>query len=83
MREQRQTNHVSSSTQASVWILMIPQKFYPTHHAMLETVYSRLLPVYGYKITWLMLSGDVKKLTYTEWNDTEVVLFPTKTGRGL
>lgn len=57
-------------------ILMIPQKHFPCQEAMLDTVYSRLLPVRGYRVTWLMLSTQVHRPERTTWHGTSVYLFP-------
>jgi len=57
-------------------ILMIPQKYFPSQQAMLETVYSRLLPERGYQVSWLMLSAEVSQPARTTWNGTRAYLFP-------
>jgi hypothetical protein len=42
-------------------ILMIPQKYFPSQEAVLETVYKYLLPERGYRVSWLMLSAEVSQ----------------------
>lgn len=64
-------------------ILMIPQKRFPCEHAMLETVYSRLLPQLGYQITWMMLSSEAREARVCDWNGTRAHIFPAPAGKGL
>ena len=63
-------------------ILMFPQRTYPCDHAMLETVYTRLLPQRGYQITWIMRrSRSAPMQSKVEWNGTPVYLLSKDTAR--
>jgi glycosyltransferase involved in cell wall biosynthesis len=58
-------------------ILMFPQRTYPCDHAMLETVYTRLLPRRCYQIHWIMRRGSSTSLqSKSDWNGTPVHLVP-------
>jgi len=41
----------------SLRLLLFPQRTYPSDHAMLETVYARLLPAQGHEVHWVMRRG--------------------------
>jgi glycosyltransferase involved in cell wall biosynthesis len=61
---------------------MFPQREFPSEHAMLETVYTRLLPARGYRVSWVMQPGPGAPAGDTaDWNGTRVQLLP-RTGRG-
>jgi len=64
-------------------ILLVPQKTYPCNHAMLESVYSKLLPAKGYEIYWLMFSANVRRATVADWNGTIVYLLPLSKKTGV
>jgi len=58
-------------------ILMFPGRTYPCSHAMLETVYTRIMPQRGHSVTWVMQSVDkwpTRGWELVEWNDTTVYL---------
>jgi glycosyltransferase involved in cell wall biosynthesis len=58
-------------------ILMMHRKPYPCTHAMLETVYTRILPARGHRVLWMMPSGgdeDIGNFKMAEWNGTLVYL---------
>ncbi len=55
-------------------ILMIPTKYFPSSHAMLENVYVGLLPSKGYRIDWIMKSKDILE---TKWGLCSVFTFST------
>jgi glycosyltransferase involved in cell wall biosynthesis len=61
-------------------ILMIPGKDHPTDHAMLETVYAKLLPARGVHVTWIMLTGDDSQ-GRIPWNATQVMRIPAPATR--
>lgn len=59
----------------SLSLLMLTRKTYPCTHAMLETVYTRILPGRGHRVTWVMPSGDRRAISPWElarWNDSAV-----------
>jgi len=56
---------------------MMLKKNYPCSHAMLETVYTHLLPQRGHTVTWIMPSGDSRRIRdwdLVSWNGTIVYL---------
>jgi glycosyltransferase involved in cell wall biosynthesis len=58
-------------------ILVLHRKPYPCSHAMLETVYTRLLPQRGHRVTWVMPSGSDSTIAgwkTADWNGTPVYL---------
>ncbi|MBU1864501.1 MAG: glycosyltransferase family 4 protein [Candidatus Omnitrophica bacterium] len=58
-------------------ILVIPDKSYPLHHALLEHIFYRILPERGHKITWLLPSSKVNTFNESkQWGSTDVILNP-------
>src|SRR5690349_8769196 len=58
-------------------LLLFPQREYPSDHAMLEAVYTRLLPARGYQVRWIMHRGpSLPAAEHGEWNGTPVALLP-------
>lgn len=58
-------------------IIMMHRKTYPCSHAMLETVYSRILPQRGHEVLWIMRSAESRRIKNWEvvrWNDSTVYL---------
>lgn len=63
-------------------ILMFPQKRYPSDHAMLEEVYSKILPARGHRVTFVMQpKAGVRLDGQPRWNGAEVRLLPEFPGR--
>lgn len=60
----------------SLSILIIPHKDFPCDHAMLEAVYTQLLPARGYAISWLMRSHQFATNGEAFWNGTKVYVTP-------
>jgi glycosyltransferase involved in cell wall biosynthesis len=60
---------------AALRVLMIPGKDYPSDHSMLETVYAKLLPSRGVRVTWIMLTADVST-GRVPWHDSRVIPIP-------
>jgi glycosyltransferase involved in cell wall biosynthesis len=57
-------------------ILMLVDRYYPSDHAFLENVYSKILPNNGYRIYWVMRSSDSKKrIVIKRWNNSIVLVF--------
>lgn len=59
----------------SLSLLMLTRKTYPCSHAMLETVYTQILPRRGHRVTWVMPSGDrhpISRWELARWNDSAV-----------
>jgi glycosyltransferase involved in cell wall biosynthesis len=70
----------------SLTILMLPSKTYPCSHAMLETVYTRILPQRGHTVSWVMQSSDSRNIMdweLAEWNGTRVYLVQENRGNVL
>lgn len=61
-------------------ILMVPAKPWPCDHAMLETVYARLLPERGYDIEWVMRSSLPGLPRRQVWHGSVVNLTPARPG---
>jgi len=58
-------------------ILMFLDRTYPCDEAMMETVYTRLLPKRGYLINWIMRRGPSAPIqSEADWNGTPVHLLP-------
>lgn len=56
-------------------ILMFPQRTYPSDHAMLETVYTHLLPQRGHQVIWVMRRGPSSpRHAEADWNGAPVYL---------
>lgn len=60
---------------ADLSVLVIPGRTFPTDHAMLETVYARILPGKGYRVAWAMHAA-VPANRVTRWEQTDVHLVP-------
>ncbi len=60
---------------------MVPLKPWPTDHAMLETVYARLLPERGHRIEWVMRSSLPRPPRAVRWHGSLVHLTPDRPGR--
>jgi len=56
-------------------ILLIIDRIFPTDHAFLESVYSRILPENGYTIVCLARTLEFKSNKTEKWNNIEVHLF--------
>src|SRR6266404_2578847 len=64
-------------TQRQYRILMFPQRPYPCDHAMLETVYTRLLPQRGHAVFWITRPASERpRRRPLDWNGTPVYLLP-------
>ena len=63
----------------SIGLLIVPQRPFPSDHAMLETVYTRHLPAEGYRVSWVMHTREVGE-DAADWNGTPVhlVRLPTR-----
>src|SRR2546426_10010261 len=58
-------------------ILLFPQRSFPCDHAMLESVYTRLLPRRGHQITWIMRRGGQEDTSSpVPWNQSRAYLIP-------
>src|SRR5256885_15078010 len=58
---------------------MFPQRAYPCDHAMLETVYTRILPERGHAVVWIAKAGAAAShLNQADWNGTAVHLLPAE-----
>ncbi|MEX2274157.1 MAG: glycosyltransferase family 4 protein [Actinomycetota bacterium] len=57
-------------------LLLVPGKDYPTDHAMLETIYAKILPQQGVSVTWIM-RAHVDALPRESWHESTVVTVPT------
>lgn len=63
-------------------ILVFPQKRYPSDHATLEEVYSKLLPARGHRVTFVMQAQPGFRVEgEPRWNGAEVRLLPAFPGR--
>jgi glycosyltransferase involved in cell wall biosynthesis len=61
---------------------MFPHRTYPSDHAMMETIYSRILPSRGHRIDWIMRRGEgAPDLATVEWNASMVHLLPGRPNR--
>ncbi len=62
-------------------LLLLPQKSYPTDHAMLEEVYSKILPARGHRVTFVMQSREpLAQVEIREWNGARVHVTPNPAG---
>jgi glycosyltransferase involved in cell wall biosynthesis len=62
-------------------ILMFPQKQYPSDHAMLEEVYTKILPARGHRVTFVMRPRQAgRDQRPVEWNGATVHLLPSAAG---
>src|SRR5882762_10428133 len=60
-------------------ILLFPQRPFPCDHAMLESVYTRLLPRRGHQITWIMRRGGPEhSASPVAWNESRAYLIPAE-----
>jgi glycosyltransferase involved in cell wall biosynthesis len=58
-------------------LLLFPQKRYPSDHAMLEEVYSKILPARGHRVTFAMQPYEgYEGPASVEWNGATVQLLP-------
>lgn len=57
-------------------IVMFPQRKYPCDHAMLESVYTRVLPARGHQVVWVMEARSGSANATASWNGTTVHLLP-------
>lgn len=67
-------------------ILMLSSKTYPCRHAMLESIYTEILPKQGYEIIWVLRSAtdsDIKKWKTAKWKDTEVYVLKSDQKRNI
>jgi glycosyltransferase involved in cell wall biosynthesis len=55
---------------------MVPLKPWPSDHAMLETVYARLLPQRGHRVEWIMRSAEAGRSGRVVWHGSLVHLTP-------
>jgi len=59
----------------SLRILVIPAKRWPSEHAMLDSVYARILPSRGHRVEWVMHTSDaVGPSGDVRWHDSVVHL---------
>jgi glycosyltransferase involved in cell wall biosynthesis len=61
-------------------ILIVPLKPWPSDHAMLETVYARLLPERGHRVEWIMRSAEQGRSGVAVWHGSLVHLTPHRRG---
>ena len=64
---------------------MLHRKPFPCSHAVLETVYTRIMPQRGHRVTWVMPSADDRSIRgwrLAEWNGTPVYLLRSELGAG-
>lgn len=58
----------------SLNLLMFPERRFPCDHAMLESVYTRVLPSRGHRVTWIMKPATGAGGGLATWNGTAVHL---------
>ena len=63
----------------SIGLLIVPQRPFPSDHAMLETVYTRYLPAEGYRVSWVMHTTQGRDAS-ADWNGTPVHLVRSPMG---
>lgn len=61
-----------------VRILFFIDRYYPTDHAFVEEVYSKILPDRGYHVTIVARSKLKAQIIHSRWNKAELILLPSR-----
>ena len=59
-------------------VLFFIDRYFPTDHAFIEEVYSKILPRRGHEVTIVARSKTVRRIETCRWNQADVVLLPSK-----
>lgn len=59
-------------------IIFFIDRYYPTDHAFIEEVYSKILPRKGYDVTIVARSKTQTRIEFKQWNDSKLILMPSK-----